>query len=302
MSRDKGDRLPDFIAVGVGRSGTTWLHRVLTGHVGLPKGIKETDFFLRNYARGIDWYYAFFRHCAPDQPIAEICPTYFSSAQARSRIKLHIPDCRIICTFREPVERAYSHYKLMRHNVWTRLSFAEAVDRYQEIAEMNRYAFHLQAWQDTFGSERVLTCLYDDLESDPQGYLDQVCGFIGVAPFRLDQGIAGSRVNSFVTAPRNRRLAQNARHLWDWLRARRAYRVVQLLDHAGVWRFCFEGGEEFTELDPALEARLKERFRPEVEALEQLIGRDLSSWKSPHRSTVEDQTRSTAPLDQLSPS
>ncbi|HKV54607.1 MAG TPA: sulfotransferase [Candidatus Binataceae bacterium] len=278
--------LPNFIAVGVGRSGTTWLHQALTGHIGLPYGIKETDFFLRNYANGLDWYKSFFSHCAPNQPIAEICPTYFSAPEVRQRIKLHIPDCRIICTFREPVERAYSHYKLMRHNVWTRVTFEQAVSRYREIAEMNRYAFHLKAWQEAFGRDGVLICLYDDLERDPQGYLDQVCNFVGIPTFAIEGSAGAVRVNSFPTAPRNRRLAQNARHARDWLRAHRAYRTIRVLDRVGVWRFCFEGGERFPPLEPDLEARLKERFRPEVEALEQLIGRDLSAWKTPAHGVV----------------
>jgi hypothetical protein len=276
-------RLPDCIAVGVGRSGTTWLHEVLTGHVGLPHGVKETDFFFRKYGNGLDWYRSFFRHCRPGLPILEICPTYFSSAQARQRMKLHIPDCRIICTFREPVERAYSHYKLMRHNVWTRASFEEVVDSSREIAEMNQYALNLAAWQQTFGRDNVLVCLYDDLEQHPQSYLDTVCNFIEIAPFPLPRGVASVRLNSFPTAPRSRRLAQNARHVRDWLRAHRAYRLDRLLDRVGLWSFCFDGGEAFPPLDPGLEARLKQRFLPEVEALEQLIGRDLSAWKITHR-------------------
>ena len=272
-------QLPNFIAVGVGRSGTTWLHEMLAGHVGLPYGVKETDFFLRNYGNGIDWYKSFFRRCAPRRPIVEICPTYFSSADARQRMKLHIPDCRIICTFREPVERAYSHYKLMRHNVWTRASFEEVVDHSQEIAEMNQYALNLRGWQQTFGRDNVLICLYDDLEQDPQGYLDVVCNFIGIPRFPLAFSLASVRLNSFPTAPRNRRLAQNARHVRDWLRSRRAYWLDRLLEQAGVWGFCFDGGETFPALEPELEKRLKKRFLPEVEALEQLIGRDLSAWK-----------------------
>jgi sulfotransferase family protein len=278
-SRNGRRTLPDFVAVGVGRSGTTWLHQMLTHHVGLPAGVKETDFFLRNYAKGIDWYEAFFKDCDPALPIGEICPTYFSSAEVRARIAEHIPGCRIVCTFREPVERAYSHYKLMRHNVWTRSTFEEAVDRYAEIAEMNRYAFHLKGWQDTFGKENVLICLYDDLESDPQSYLNRVCSFIGIESIAIDDRQATARVNSFPTAPRNRKLAQNARHARDWLRAHRAYFAIRLLDRAGVWRYCFEGGEQFEPIPAEVEARLRMRFRPEVEALEELIGRDLSSWK-----------------------
>jgi hypothetical protein len=272
-------QLPHFIAVGVGRSGTTWLHEMLTGHVGLPYGVKETDFFLRKYGNGIDWYKSFFRHCAPGQPIVEICPTYFSSAEARQRMKLHIPDCRIICTFREPVERAYSHYKLMRHNVWTRASFEEVVASSEEIAEMNQYAANLKGWQQSFGRDNVLICLYDDLEHDPQGYLNEVCDFIGIPRFSLALSAASARLNSFPTAPRNRRLAQNARHMRDRLRNRRAYWLDRLLERTGVWSFCFNGGETFPPLDPELEIRLKQRFLTEVEALEHLIGRDLSTWK-----------------------
>jgi hypothetical protein len=284
MDRNDNRRrqLPNCIAVGVGRSGTTWLHEVLTGHVDLPYGVKETDFFLRNYANGIDWYKSFFGHCASARSIVEVCPTYFSSPEARQRMKLHIPDCRIICTFREPVERAYSHYKLMRHNVWTRATFEEVVNQSREIAEMNRYAANLAEWQETFGHENVLICLYDDLESEPQGYLDQVCNFIGVPLFKLDHSLALARLSSFPAAPRSRRLAQNARHVRDSLRRRRAFWLDKLLDRIGIWRFCFAGGEKFPPIDPELEARLKQRFLPEVEALEKLIGRDLSAWKLPN--------------------
>jgi hypothetical protein len=274
--------LPNFIAVGVGRSGTTWLHEVLAGHVGLPYGVKETDFFFRNYANGIDWYESFFRHCAPEQCIVEICPTYFSSAAARERMKLHIPDCRIICTFREPVDRAYSHYKLMRHNVWTRASFEEVVDSSQEIEEMNRYALNLSGWQETFGRDNVLICLYDDLEHHPQRYLDAVCDFLDIPRFKLPSSLASMRLNSFPKAPRNRRLAQNARHVRDRLRRHRLYWADRLLEQAGLWNFCFNGGEKFPTLEPELEKRLKQRFLPEVEALERLIGRDLSAWKISH--------------------
>jgi len=274
-----GRQLPDFIAVGVGRSGTTWLHEMLVGHVGLPHGVKETDFFLRNYNNGIDWYKSFFRHCAPGQPLVEVCPTYFSSAEARLRMKQHIPDCHIICTFREPVERAYSHYKLMRHNVWTRASFEEVISHSQEIAEMNQYALNLKGWQHAFGRDNVLICLYDDLEYEPQGYLDSVCDFIGIRRIALDPRAVSLRLNSFAGPPRNRRLAQNARHVRDGLRKRRLYWLDSLLERVGVWRLCFAGGEAFPPIEADLEKRLKLRFLPEVEALEQLIGRDLSAWK-----------------------
>jgi hypothetical protein len=272
--------LPNIIGVGVGRSGTTWLYSVLTGHVGTPRRIKETNFFLHNYNRGIDWYKSLFRHCVPDRPILEISPMYFNSADARKRIRLHIPDCRIVCTFREPVERLYSQYKLMRRNVYTRLSFEAYATSSRQAEETNRYALHLREWHRTFGRDNTLVCLYDDLVRDPQNYLASVCSFMGISPFRLDPSAASARVNTISRAPRNRHLAQNARHVRVWLWNHSAYRLDRLLARIGLWDFCLGRGASYPALDPPLAARLRQKFRPEVDALEELIGRDLSAWRA----------------------
>jgi hypothetical protein len=44
------------------RTGTTWLHRMLEGHVDLPQGDKKTQFFTTFYSKGIDWYAHHFRY------------------------------------------------------------------------------------------------------------------------------------------------------------------------------------------------------------------------------------------------
>src|SRR5271170_6528478 len=48
--------LPSFIVVGPPRTGTTWLHEVLTDHVNLPGPTKETRFFDLHFDRGLNWY------------------------------------------------------------------------------------------------------------------------------------------------------------------------------------------------------------------------------------------------------
>ncbi len=269
-------RLPDFLGIGPPRAATSWLDAVLRGHVGLPREIKEVDFFVENYARGIEWYKSYFRDCDPNLPAGEICPSYYSQI-ARERIALHIPHCRIICTFRDPVERRYSFYKLALRNAWTSEDFETWVAQHPVNDGRG-----LRAWLETFGRDRVLVLIHDDLESDAQSYLDSVCDFIGIGRIGVaETPIAQRRINTFSAPPRNRRLARRARKLRDWLKAREAYGTIHLLGRAGLWRYCFEGGKEFAELSPAVEARLRERFRPEVEAIEGVIGRDLSRWKTP---------------------
>src|SRR5260370_17080012 len=109
MSNSDAGRVPDFIAVGPPRTATTWLDVVLRGHVGLPAHTKETPFFARNYARGIDWYARHFRHFVEEPVVGEICASYFENIQARERIHPHIPECKIISTLPHPLHHPSSY-------------------------------------------------------------------------------------------------------------------------------------------------------------------------------------------------
>lgn len=281
MEVSSAGRLPDFIAVGPPRTATTWLDTVLRGHVGLPLNVKETHFFARNYKHGLRWYERHFDHCANEPIVGEICAAYFENPPARWRIRYNIPRCKIVVTLRDPVERLYSYYKLMRHNGQTEGPFEEALIRYKKMLASSRYAFHLRNWHNDFGKENVLVVLNDDLAADSHAYLNRITDFIGIA--RINVGPAAlsrNKANTVQVAPRSARLARNARKFRFWLGSCRMYRTRRLLTNAGVWRFCFEGGEEFPPLDPAVQARLRDILRPEIDGLETLLDRDLSKWKN----------------------
>ena len=134
----------------------------------MPANVKETQFFTTYYHKGIDWYAWHFRHARGDRPVGEVCP-YFNPPQARARIKLHVPDCKIICTLRDPVDRIYSHYKMLRRNVWTRGTFLNDVETRPRMQSGNRYATHLADWFEKFGRDRVLVLFYEELRNDRQG-------------------------------------------------------------------------------------------------------------------------------------
>jgi len=120
-------RLPDFLAVGPARTGTTWLHGVLFQRASLPKGTKETHYFDWFYDKGLDWYRAYFSDCPANRPVGEVAPTYFQKPEVRERVARVMPNCLIVCSLRDPVERAYSLYRVFIREGETRLEF-EAAD------------------------------------------------------------------------------------------------------------------------------------------------------------------------------
>jgi len=293
MSAASTPRLPSVLGIGPGRTGTTWLHRVLEGHVDLPYGVKETLYFTTFYSKGIEWYARHFRYATGSRPIVEICP-YFFDTETIDRIKTAMPDCRFIVTLRDPVDRLYSVYKNLRYTADARrLTLDQTLSVWPTIAKGNSYAPQFLRWFDAFGRDDFLITMYDELRSEPQKYLNRVTDFIGVEQIPLSQlpQIADD-VHSFKRAPKNRRLARRAQRARFWLKGHQAYGTYNLLERMGVWRFCGGRGELYPPLTPEQDQRLRARYLPEVESLEELLKIDLSAWKKPRAArTIETSER-----------
>ncbi|MGH7879070.1 MAG: sulfotransferase domain-containing protein, partial [Candidatus Binataceae bacterium] len=272
-------RLPDFIAVGPVRTGTTWLDSIFRGHVGLPARIKETQFFGWRYELGIDWYARHFQACR-EPVVGEFAPTYFYDAGARARIIEQIPRCKIICTLREPVARIYSHYQLWRKLAIVKGTFAEELERNPQLLARIHYTPHVRAWQERFGRENLLVLIYEDSRHERQGYIDRICGFIGVPSLNLETTAGDRRMLAhFERAPRSRQLARRARQLKDALEVRGWLRTLNRIEP--LLEACMSGGAPFPPLDAELAMRLRARCAPDLAELGKLLGRDLSIWRAP---------------------
>jgi LPS sulfotransferase NodH len=274
--------LPSFFIVGPPRTGTTWLHETLAVSTILPHPTKETRFFDKHFQRGLDWYLAHFPAAASCRPAGEVAPTYFSSPEARERIADLIPGARVVCIFRNPVERILSLYRLKRAYAMFRWSFERAIIHDPELMQSSRYVSNLTAWQAVLGKEQVLATVYDDLQRDPQGYVDKLADFIGVARFRIPESLAHPVNHSEeMTLPRSYYRTRSATILADWFKARKLDGFVAAVMRSRLRSLFLGGGPDFGELPQDLTAVLAEIFRPEVDALEALLKRDLSAWKMP---------------------
>src|ERR1700678_487294 len=272
--------LPSFFIVGPPRTGSSWLHEVLSVHAALPSPSKETRFFDTHFHRGLKWYAAHYRDTGGNWRRGEVAPTYFASDAARERMAQIVPDAKIVCVFRNPVDRIVSLYRLKRAYGFIPWSFEEAVQRDPELMETGRYASHLKLWQRSFGAANVHSCIYDDLRTDPQGFLDEVLDFIGVPRFALTAWQRGFVHGSEkMTHPRNYYGTRSATLVADWLKARRMDRIVSAFKRSPMCKLVLGGGPPFPNMSREVLRQMSEIFEPEIEELEDLLKRDLSAWK-----------------------
>ena len=275
-------QLPSFFIVGPPRTGSSWLHQVLTGHALLPTPVKETRFFDKHYSRGLKWYLAQFPAAAANAkyPKGEVAPTYFASDAARERLAEIAPQAKIICVFRNPVERIVSLYRLKRAYGLIPWSFEQAVERDPEIRETSRYAYNLKLWRRSFGGENVMAAIYDDLRDDPQAFANAISDFIEAPRFILGATDHTSvHTSEKMTHPRSYYRTRSATLAADWFKAHRLAHVVTKFRRSPLLKLVLGGGKPFYPVSASRLNSLYIRFRPDIEELELLLGRDLSDWK-----------------------
>ena len=227
------------------------------------------------------WYRGHYRSSQGALRVGEVAPTYFASPEACRRIKDLIPTAKIICTFRNPVERIVSLYRVKRAYGLIPWNFEEALLRDRELMESSRYATHLREWRRRFGSDRLLATFYDDLRDTPQAYVDRLADFIGIPRFTLTSSeIRATYSSEGMTHPRSYYRTHHASRLADWLKVRRLGRFVLMVNSSPLKKLFLGGGPAFEQPPPVMLQMIWEFLRHEVEELETMLNRDLSAWKS----------------------
>jgi len=272
--------LPHFIIVGPQRCGTTWIYNYLKSHpyICLPRGVKETFFFDKYFNKGLKWYSWHFNQCNPDALIGEVAPSYFHNALVCKRIKKEIPNCKIICTLRNPIERILSLYLHMRRYGMIKYDFKSALKKEPVLINSSLYYYHLSRWVDAFGKENVKILIFDDLKNDPDKYIYDLLNYLKIPNVPLNS-IKKKKFN-ITDFPRNTFLAKQAQNIGDQLRSKRMYTPINIAKKIGLKRFFFSGGKNnIPEIDYHTKKYLKAIFNPEIEMLENYLGRDFSHWK-----------------------
>lgn len=285
---------PRAFIIGAQKAGTTSLAELLDAQPGIRLSEpKETEFFTRHYARGLDWYRGCFAG-ATDELLIDADTGYSAAPTARfprrpgetddpvfdaaRRIHAHCPDARFLYLLRDPAARSYSAYW---HNVragWEKRPFRVALDQEPGYHRISDYAGQLRIYLDLYPPERFLLLSFETFTAQPESALRACCEHLGVAcagmPAGDGQHESGHRNKSFQFSGGGhllQRLAGSTRNLERLVRLGRA--IIPRHLHATVQGWLTRDIPRMSEADRAW---LNERYAGWREELDALPG--LARW------------------------
>jgi len=226
--------LPDVLIIGAQKSGTSFLHRQLDRHADIKMARRfqreagrwqlhnEIHYFDARYERGLRWYSSHFslspwQRCSRRGILfGEKTPKYLCDPRVPERVHRELPDAKLIVLLRNPVERAYSHYRMNARNKKLTASFEEVVNaefmrweggarRLLETGQLEAcenkvwnnllarglYVIQLRRWMQHFPREQFLIIRSEDLFDQPAALYEGVLEFLGVRKQRLTSFSSG---------------------------------------------------------------------------------------------------------------
>ena len=174
------------------KSGTTTLAFYLDQHPEVHMPPDEIHFFSNDlkYQKGIDWYETQFEKGKPNQKLGEKTPVYCLFEKYAKRIHQAIPKAKLIWIFRNPVNRAYSHYNHAVRVGGEQKSFSEALSvekkRIQNgettLAYVQRgmYTEQIKYFNKYFEASQSIFLLFEDFVRNPEENLQKVYRFLDI--------------------------------------------------------------------------------------------------------------------------
>jgi len=211
---------PDFFIVGAQKCGTTSLYNYLVKHpCVLPAKEKELHFFSDKYSKGYSWYsnqfpslFKKFQYVLSRRHrvlCGEATPYYMFHPHAVGRIYSRFSNAKIIMMLRNPVDRAFSHYRYHVKLGAEDLTFEEAIasesdrllgelDKMNDDANYNSvnykiysylkrgvYIEQIERWIDLFSKDQILIIKSEDFFADPEDSFNTVLKFLELPEYTI---------------------------------------------------------------------------------------------------------------------
>jgi len=276
------ERLPNFIGIGAVKAGSTSIYHYLGEHPDIyVSPVKETNFFayegqrlprfrIRTWAA----YAVQFAQVAGERAVGEFSPIYMEHPRAARRIADALPGVKLIASLRSPADRAYSGWIGSVRQALESKPAEVAICLGSRYIERGFYSRMLQPYLDLFPRDRIKVVVFEDLAADAAGTMSEIYEFLEVDPSFVPDVTTRHNAASLPKYPRLNRAWQALRRAQpEWFRAP---------------EFVIQANQRLMEstytkpppMDPNLRGRLLEAYHDEIGRVEELLGRDLSIWRT----------------------
>ena len=295
-------KLPTFMILGAAKAGTTSLAYYLGQHPDICMSLpKEPWFFESEYEKGAAFYFEnYFRHYKGELHVGEARHRNLYLGYVPQRIKETLEDPYFIVICRNPVDRAISHYM---HN-WARIKNIAPFEKEIEInlkrlktgpyfmdkndavkylqflepdlkngtindqsyIDTGYYAEQIERYIKIFGRNRIKIIFSDDLLNHTSRTVNDIFTFLGLNIYHVDIMQVNKQVHWFIPL------------IYKYIAM---FPCIKLIPVRWRYRTKVLIGKSI-KMKPMIEQQTKEflveHFKPHNKKLEELTGRDLSSW------------------------
>ncbi|MBC6440731.1 MAG: sulfotransferase, partial [Rhodospirillales bacterium] len=230
-------------------------------------------------------YLAYFAGARAGQILGETTALNLKSKSAAREIHDANPEARVIALLRDPVDLLTSMQNQRRYmgyrHAYGSLEELIAADRQAEdgsprpeneqYVDVCMFSEQLKRYFRIFDRDRVLVLFQEEMRRDTTDTFREICRFLGVDP---DVDVNFAAVNRY-------KKITWVQRTWSAIRASGLIRLKLLLPpqrrrdlRRWVYRLMLSHDNKPSP-DEAVQARLRDLFRDEIESLEQLLGRPL---------------------------
>ena len=297
-------KLPNFLIIGAAKSGTTSLYFYLKQHPQIFMPFNKEPFFFTFEGQNMDDYRfigdmasraqtitniedyrQLFEKAPEDAVIGEASTLYLYDKNTPQCIHEYIPDVKMIAILRNPVDRAFSHFRHFRREAHEPIhNFGDVINEEQKrmqekwfpsyyYVDTGFYSQQIKNYLSIFPKEQLKVFLYEDLQNT-QALMQSIFEYIGVdANVPIDTS-AKFNVSGKVKFPwlyklnkKSGGIKEVVRNIipaknWNWMK--------------NQWDALVLGQDQ--KLSDEVRQQLIDRYRDDIVELQTLIDRDLSHW------------------------
>lgn len=290
-----------FIGVGAVKSGSSWMASLLDQHPEVSMSSrKEIAYFngynfngTKNESSTYDLTYYLKFWSKSNKVKGEVSPQYLFDHESPKRIKSALPDVQILVMLRNPKQVVYSHYlyeKYFNNSIDPSISFIQALNKYPYLLKSACFTEQLQRYKEVFAEDKIHIYFLDKALEDKCSFSKQLYSAINLKNVDFQPNYdsvneSKQTKSNFVYA-----IIRMPSLLKQWIERTFFNRLFEKFKQSKFFIKLVKYRNNILDknIKPLKKPQLSQEeiryldsyFTPEIEKLEQLVGEDLSRWKS----------------------